>query len=63
MKIIDTDNFGDDYPDEQVIADNIKDAHLGEIMLKALKGTVGPESPRYYRLVEDDYILLPGFKP
>jgi hypothetical protein len=63
MKIIDTDNFGGDYPDEKVIADNITNKTFGEVMVKALNDYVGEESSRYYQLKEDDYVLQPGFEP
>lgn len=64
MKIIDTDNFGGDYPDEKVVADNITNRDFGELMTAALNDMyVYPDSPRYYKLVEDGYVLQPGFKP
>lgn len=63
MKIIDTDNFGGDYPDEKVIADNIKYEPFAKVMCEALNEYTGPNSSRYYRVVEDDYELQPGFEP
>jgi hypothetical protein len=65
VKIIDTDNFGGDYPDEKVIADNIKYPEYAEIMCNALNGNLcnNDYSPRFYRVVEDDYVLQPGFEP
>jgi hypothetical protein len=64
MKIVETDNFGGDYPDEkfvnipymnkeqaQKIADVINDIHCG------------PHSSRYWKVVEYGYVLQPGFEP
>ncbi len=59
MKIIDTDNFGRDYPDEKVIAENVQQPYADR-MCAALNQGGGD---RYYRVVEDDYILQPGLTP
>lgn len=64
MKIVDTDNFGGDYPNEQVIADNIQSQKYADIMCEALNAKVGGEHAlRYYKVVADDYVLVPGFQP
>jgi hypothetical protein len=67
MKIVDTDNFGGDYPNEQLIADNITNKEMGEVMAEALNAKYcAPTNPfayRYYKLVEDAYKLQPGFEP
>lgn len=65
MKIIDTDNFGGDYPNEKVIAENIKDPKIAKIMCDALLDELCTSNycPRFYKVVEDDYILQPGFEP
>ncbi len=63
MKIVDTDNFGSDYPDEKFVAEGITDERLGKLMCKGLNSDGGEDSPRYYKLVPDDYILQPGFEP
>jgi hypothetical protein len=63
MKIIDTDNFGGDYPDEKVIAENIKEP-FASVALEAINEKFsGNHAPRHYLLVEDDYELAPGFEP
>ena len=61
MKIVDTDNYGGDYPDEKVIAEGITSKYLGQIMIDALNKS--PDNRRYYKLVSDDYKLQPGFEP
>ena len=65
MKIIDTDYFDGDYPDEKVIANNIKYEPFANAMCEALnqKFCNSPHSRRFYRVVPDDYILQPGFEP
>lgn len=63
MRIIDTDNFGGDYPDESFIAINIVSKRHAEIMCNALNDDTGPNCSRYYKVVEDDYRLVPGFEP
>lgn len=65
MKIVDTDNFGGDYPNEKVVASNITNKLLGEIMVKSLNrwSDTTNDYDRYYKLVEDNYKLVPGFEP
>lgn len=64
MKIVDTDNFGGDYPDEKNIAENITNPRLARIMCDALndKECGDHYGARFYKVVEDDYVLEPGFK-
>jgi hypothetical protein len=62
-RIIDTDNFGGDYPNEKVIASGITYKRHADIMVEALNAHGGPNDPRFYRVVEDDYELQPGFEP
>lgn len=65
--IVNTDNFGGDYPDEkfvenlpvfttqsaaQTVADAINDNMAG-----------GHNAPRYFKVVEEGYRLQPGFEP
>jgi hypothetical protein len=65
FKIVNTDNFGGDYPDEhfvnlppmtreaaQEIADTINRHHCN-----------GGYATRYYKVVPSDYALQPGFEP
>lgn len=64
MKIIHTDNFGGDYPDEKFVTEL---PPLSKNDLEAIAAHInilsGENSPRYYRVVEDDYKLEPGFTP
>ena len=61
MKIIDTDNYGGDYPDETVIAANITNKRFADTMCQALNDKFCDH--RFYKVVEDDYVLQPGFEP
>ena len=64
MKIIDTDNFSRDYPDETVIASHINNKKFAEVMCEALiERYCSEHSQRYYRVVDDDYVLQGGFEP
>lgn len=65
MKIIDTDNFGGDYPDEKVVAEGITNSDFALVMCDALNAKYcnHDNAPRFYRVVPDDYVLQPGFEP
>ena len=65
LKIIDTDNFGGDYPNEKVIAANIKNPDHAKIMCNALNDKLcnSDYAPRFYKVVDDDSVLQPGFEP
>ncbi len=65
MRIIDTDNFGRDYPNERFIAIDIESTEMAEVMCDALiaRFCAHPCADRFYRVVSDDYKLQPGFEP
>jgi hypothetical protein len=67
MKIINTDNFGGDYPDEKFLSCGPQPIIYGKDNARriadALNKEGGPNSSRFWRVVEDDYILQPGFEP
>lgn len=66
-KIVETDNFGGDYPDEKFV--NLPAlppaeaaelcSHINEIYNKLH----GPTRDRYYKIVPENYVLIPGFEP
>ncbi|MCP4377694.1 MAG: hypothetical protein GY794_16150 [bacterium] len=63
-RIIETDNFGGDYPDEKFI--NVIPVNLehAEAIAKAINSAPGADTcPRYWRVVELPYELQPGFTP
>lgn len=61
-RIINTDNFGGDYPNEKFVGTmfDSKEAAIKEA--DRLNGTYGG-SNRFYKIVLDGYILQPGFEP
>lgn len=64
MKIIHTDNFGGDYPNEKFV---IGLPHLDEKRAKkiadAINSCTSENADRYWKVVPDDYKLQPGFTP
>ncbi len=64
MRIVETDNFNGDYPDESFLIPKgftKKEAEdIAEIMNTRCSS---PEASRYWKVVEDDYKLQPGFEP
>lgn len=65
-RIIDTDNFGGDYPNEKFIATGIQYKQTADRMADALNEAGGPHATRFYRVVrhvEIRYQLAPGFQP
>jgi hypothetical protein len=67
MKILNTDNFGSDYPNESFV-ENLPcplTERQAQLICDAINSVVQhPEQhPRYWRVVSDDYQLQPGFEP
>jgi hypothetical protein len=63
MRIIETDNFGRDYPDEQFVnLPRMTKAHA-EKVTAAINEGFGEKCSRSWRVVEDNYTLQPGFEP
>ena len=63
MKIVETDNFCGDYPDEKFMnLPNMTAEHAYEVVNDINAGF--PEDyPRFWKSVENDYVLQPGFEP
>lgn len=62
-RVVNTDNFGSDYPDERWVGpprDTIADAKVDADGLNAI---AGEHSSRYYKVVQLPYKLQPGFQP
>lgn len=63
FKIIETDNFNADYPDEKLIAENIAREDMARAMCRTLNNNwSGEHAPRYYKVVSCEYVLQPGFE-
>ena len=73
MKVVSTDNYGGDYPDEKFLCwvdSNGKSTHVqfytkdtADLIAKQLQDIYGPTAPRFFKVVENDYVLQPGFEP
>lgn len=63
MKIVETDNFGGDYPNEKFLnLPPLTREHAKEIC-KAINDGFPLNESRYWKVVPDDYKLQPGFEP
>jgi hypothetical protein len=63
-RIIHTDNFAGDYPDEKFVEGLPRlTAEKAKVICDAINSTQQENSPRFYVVVEDDYTLKPGFEP
>ena len=65
FRIVDTDNYGGDYPDEQFInlppMSREASDEIATVINKHLCN--GDHCSRYYKVVPADYQLQPGFEP
>lgn len=63
MRIVETDNFGGDYPDEKFLNVPLMRKNHALAVAHAINAGFHEDHPRYWRVVEDDYVLKPGFEP
>jgi hypothetical protein len=63
MKIVETDNFGGDYPNEKFVNLPSMPKEQCKAVADIVNGYTGENSSRYWKVVEDDYKLQPGFEP
>lgn len=61
MRIVETDNYGGDYPNERFAMPY----SLSEIAAKEITDVINKHlcRNRYWKVVADDYTLQPGFEP
>ena len=62
MRIVETDNFGGDYPDESFLLWPMPEDKARAIA-EAINAAGSMDSHRYWKVVPDDYVLQPGFEP
>ena len=65
-RIIDTDNFGGDYPNERFVAVRYGSQAEAQAFADAVNAKSGENTSRYFRVVkhiEIAYVLEPGFEP
>ncbi len=62
-RLVETDNFGDDFPNESFV--NLP--RMSQVDAHAIAGminkAVGPNHPRFWKVVDSTYVLHPGFSP
>jgi len=64
FRIVDTDNFDGDYPDEKWASPVLFSHAVADSIAKILNDHLsGGFAPRYYKIVELPYTLQPGFEP
>jgi hypothetical protein len=63
MRIIETCNYGKDYPDESFLPLPPMSKTGATIVVNAINDAIHVQCPRYWRVVDDDYQLKPGFEP
>lgn len=61
-RVVETDNFGGDYPDESFAGPPLS-KEAAERAAEIFNGSTRNDHPRFWKVVEDDYKLRPGFEP
>jgi hypothetical protein len=61
-RIVNTDNFGRDYPDERFFLWPMRE-DIAKRIADAMNDDAGPHAERFYKVVPNDYELVPGFEP
>lgn len=62
-RIVETDNFGRDYPNESFVPIPPMDESEAKIVAAAINKAASPNSTRYWKVVDLDYKLAPPFEP
>ncbi len=64
MRIVETDNFGGDYPDESFVNLPPRSIEQADYVCAAInKCCSGETARRFWMVFDNDYILQPGFEP
>jgi len=61
MRVICTDNHGGDYPNEKFMCESLPLKEATEFAAE-LNKNVTDWSDDYFMVVDDDYVLIPGFE-
>ena len=64
-KIVEGDNFAGDYPNENFVNLPLTSKAKAQSIADAINAVfcAYDSAPRYWRVVEKDYVLAPGFEP
>lgn len=65
MRVVETDNFCGDYPYEQWACPYSLSKHKADAIANLFNELMcdSQDSPRWWKVVDDDYQLQPGFEP
>lgn len=63
MRIVETDNFGGDYPNERFVNLPFMSRKHAQSVCDAINNGFLRDHDRYWKPVEDGYQLQPGFEP
>ncbi len=63
MKIVETDNFGGDYPNEKFLNLPSMGIEHAQEVCRAINRAFTVHEPRYWKVVPDNYKLKHGFEP
>lgn len=61
-RIVETDNYDGDYPDERFVLFSMSEIDAKRVC-EAINFAAGEHYPRYWKVVDNDYELKPGFEP
>jgi len=62
-RIVETDNYGRDYPDESFLPVPAMPEKRAKLVAKLINTAAGPNASRYWKVVDLNYKLQPGFEP
>ena len=62
-RIVETCNFGGDYPDESFVGPAFKSQAVAQKIADYINGDFADSCPRYWKVVAEDYKLQSGFEP
>jgi hypothetical protein len=63
LKIVETDNFDGDYPDEKFLDLPPLQEHHAKKIADEINFAFPSSYPRFWKVVPDSYTLSPGFEP
>ena len=62
-RIVNTDNFGGDYPNESFVGEEYESMASAQTVADEMNGPMNRISLRYFKVVKMPYELQPGFEP
>lgn len=62
VRIVETDNYNGDYPNEKFLLFPMP-KEAAQKIADAINEAVGPDHHRFWKVVDNDYVLQPSFEP